>query len=116
MCLWRIICVGLMGLRTGMCFLLDRYNIGNWQVWNLTLLFFILKVDGNEEDKVVWITAWSGSFEVWSFYSILSDRSNHPFPWKSIWKVKAPAKVSFFTWTVAKGRILTLDNLRKRNV
>jgi len=31
------------------------------------------KVDGNEEDNVVWVVAWSGSFEVKSFYSILSD-------------------------------------------
>ena len=29
--------------------------------------------------------------------------------------VKAP-KLAFFTWTVAKGRILTLDNLRRRNI
>ena len=46
----------------------------------------------------------------------LSDRGIHPFPWKSIWKVKCPTKVAFFTWTMVRGRILTLDNLRKRNI
>ena len=30
--------------------------------------------------------------------------------------MKAPSKVSFFTWTAAKGKILTLDNLSKRNI
>ena len=38
------------------------------------------------------------------------------FPCKSIGKVKVPWKVAFFTWTTAKGKILTLDNLRKRNI
>ena len=36
------------------------------------------------------------------------------FPWKSIWRVKAPRRVSFFVWTAAHGRILTCDNLMKR--
>jgi hypothetical protein len=40
----------------------------------------------------------------------------HPFPWKSIWKTKAPLKVAFFAWSVALEKILTLDNLRKRHV
>ena len=30
--------------------------------------------------------------------------------------MKAPTKVAFFTWTAAKGRILTLDSLRKRDI
>ena len=30
--------------------------------------------------------------------------------------MKAPSKVAFFTWTATKGNILTLDNLRKRNI
>jgi hypothetical protein len=37
-----------------------------------------------------------------------------PFPWKSIWKVKAPRRVVFFLWSVAWGRILTCDNLMRR--
>ena len=36
-----------------------------------------------------------------------------PFPWKSIWKVKAPTKVASFFWTAALGKILTIDNLRR---
>jgi hypothetical protein len=40
----------------------------------------------------------------------------YSFPWKSIWKVKVPVRVSFFAWTAAPGRILTLDNLRKRGL
>ena len=36
------------------------------------------------------------------------------FPWKGVWKVKAPRRVSFFVWTAVWDRILTGDNLRGR--
>ncbi len=39
-----------------------------------------------------------------------------PFPWKPIWKSKVPPRVAFFVWIVAKGKILTMDNLRKRGI
>jgi hypothetical protein len=44
------------------------------------------------------------------------DEGSCLFPWKSIWKVKVPVRVSFFAWTAALGRILTVDNLRKRGL
>lgn len=34
-----------------------------------------------------------------------------PFPLKTVWKLKVPTKISFFLWTTALGRILTIDNL-----
>lgn len=37
-------------------------------------------MDGNKEDKVVWLAVQSGSFEVKSFYSILSNKGHHLFP------------------------------------
>ena len=40
-------------------------------------------------------------------------RGSAGFPWKSIWKVSVPPRVAFFSWGVAWGRILTIDNLRK---
>ena len=38
------------------------------------------------------------------------------FPWKSIWKVKAPLKVAFFAWSATLGKILTTENLTQRGV
>ena len=38
------------------------------------------------------------------------------FPWKGVWKVKAPRHVSFFVWTVVWDRIFTGDNLRGRGL
>jgi hypothetical protein len=37
-------------------------------------------------------------------------------PWKSVWWTKVPLRIAFFVWLVALGKILTMDNLRKRHV
>jgi hypothetical protein len=54
-----------------------------------------------------------------SFYEELcrKDGPSLPsFPWKNIWRVKAPTRVAFFVWSATLGKILTHDNLLKRNV
>jgi transposase InsO family protein len=47
---------------------------------------------------------------------VLSTQNYEVFPWKSIWHSKVPSWVAFFGWTAALGKILTHDNLRKRNI
>jgi hypothetical protein len=54
-----------------------------------------------------------------SFYEelIRKDGPSFPsFPWKNIWCVKAPTRLALFFWSAALGKILTHDNLHKRNV
>jgi hypothetical protein len=51
-----------------------------------------------------------------SFYEELTRQDGPSFPWKSIWHVKPPSIMAFFVWTAALGKILTYDNLQKRNV
>ena len=51
-------------------------------------------------------------FYVWSYYRVLHSNTQLSFPWNTIWKPKVPIKVSFFLWSAALGRILTMDNLR----
>jgi hypothetical protein len=67
----------------------------------------------------VWNPSKKGLFEVRSFYKELI-RKDDPFvpcfPWKNIWRVKAPTRVAFFVWSAALGKILKHDNLRKRKV
>jgi hypothetical protein len=50
------------------------------------------------------------------FYSVLIPHDSTPFPWGCIWESKAPLRVGFFAWSTALGKILTLDNLRKRHI
>jgi hypothetical protein len=67
-------------------------------------------------DSMHWKLSRSGKFEVKSYYKVLTQADHSPFPWKSICKVRVPTRVAFFTWTAALGKILTVDNLRKRKV
>jgi hypothetical protein len=71
------------------------------------------------EDKICWIPSKRKSFEVKLYYQVLFNPISTVqavFLWKGIWKVKAPLRVAFFVWTAILGKILTLDNLRKRNI
>jgi hypothetical protein len=63
-----------------------------------------------------WVPSRKGGFEVKTFYQALSVNGIIAFPWKSIWRTKAPPRVAFFVWTAARGKILTLDNLRRRGM
>jgi hypothetical protein len=57
-----------------------------------------------------------GLFELKSFYRALSPHGSSSFPWKSIWRSKAPPRVAFFVWMVAHSKILILDNLGRRGL
>ena len=58
----------------------------------------------------MWLKS-KGVFDIRSFYNKLRSPLPIIFPWKGVWKVKAPRRVSFFVWTVVWDRILTGDNL-----
>ena len=63
---------------------------------------------------MTWKLRRSGKFDVRSFYCALHSSHRTLFPWKLIWGVKAPRRISFFLWTAARGSILTCDNLMRR--
>jgi hypothetical protein len=90
--------------------------IGSW----ISLFFFFFFVihshtpRGEEADKLCSRLNWKGAFDSRSFYHALHAPVAVAFLWKIIWGVKSPRRVAFFMWTVAWGRILTCDNLRKR--
>jgi len=93
--------------------------VHDWEVEAVCRFFemlYTLKVRCEGEDKMYWIPARKKSFEVKSYYKVLSSPIQSSFPWKSIWKVKVPPRVAFFVWTATLGKILTLDNLRKRKI
>ena len=68
---------------------------------------------GEGDDNLTWLLTRSGTFDVRSYYNFLANPPTDPFPWKSIWCVKAPKRVSFLG-RAARGRILTIDNFVKR--
>lgn len=93
-----------------------RRNLQDWEFASLQRFFEVLyahKVEGSSEDSVLWNRGKSRVFSVKSFYKEL-EISNSVFPWKAVWKTKAPPSVAFFMWEAAYGAILTGDNLWAR--
>ena len=71
---------------------------------------------GEGDDNLIWQLICSGVFDMRSFYNSLLEAPSVSFLWQSIWCVKIPKMVSFFLWTTARGGILTIDNLIKKNL
>ena len=73
-------------------------------------------VRGVGPDKVCWKTARSRGFEVRGFYLSFYPPTLTSFPWRMVWQSKVPPRVAFFSWSASLGKILTIDNLRKRRI
>uniref|UniRef100_A0A2N9EHM0 Reverse transcriptase domain-containing protein n=1 Tax=Fagus sylvatica TaxID=28930 RepID=A0A2N9EHM0_FAGSY len=95
------------------------WHIQDWESDSLLALLELLYANhrsGIREDTICWGLAKSKCFTVGSYYRALSGTPHVSFPWKIIWKSQAPPRVAFFVWMAALGRIMTIDNLRKRRV
>jgi hypothetical protein len=72
-------------------------------------------IPSNSDNDVMW---WrlnkKGCFDICLYYYALKEIPFRAFPWKCVWRSKAPRRVCFFVWSVAWGRILTCDNLIRR--
>jgi hypothetical protein len=56
-----------------------------------------------------WKPSQTKGFQVKSYYKVISSPGMGLFPWKSIWKVKVPPRVAFFSRTAALGKISTAN-------
>ena len=93
--------------------------VHDWEVDVLASFYTLLyshKIRREREDKIWWVPSRKGKFDVRSFCKILTHNETICFPWRSIWQTKTPLRVAFFVWTAVLGKILTLDNLRKRQL
>jgi hypothetical protein len=72
---------------------------------------YACKLRGEGIDKLWWVPSCKGLFEVKSYYRALLPCGSLSFPWKSVWRSKAPTREAFFVWMVVHSKILTLDNL-----
>jgi hypothetical protein len=67
----------------------------------------------NHEDKPVWRLGKNG-FTVNSLYK-KNSLDQIKVPYRFLWKSKLPQKIKVFLWLVFRNKILTKDNLKKRN-
>jgi hypothetical protein len=92
-------------------------DFNDWEVEEVLAFFNFIHSKlpaGLDPDCMHWKLRQHGEFDVKSFYHALDVKLDIKFPWKAIWRVKAPRRVSFFLWSAAWGRILTCDNLMHR--
>jgi hypothetical protein len=90
-------------------------SLQDWELGEYTALMaflYKLKINRTIVDQLRWPSTTSGLFEVRSYYRLLTFHNTTNFPWRSIWQSRVPHKVAVFSWLVAQGKILTLDNLR----
>jgi len=89
--------------------------IGNWNLLTHSLFSYIPRrhIQG-EVDNLLWTPSSSQKCTMKGYFTLLQSGEHSSFPWRSVWKVKAPHRVAFFLWTAALDRILTVDTLKKR--
>ena len=88
--------------------LLFHHGPQDWEaatVYSFFELIYSSMPRGEGDDHLDQRLTTSGVFDAYSFYKLL---------WECIWCAKVPKWVSFFLWTTANDRILTIDNLVKR--
>jgi hypothetical protein len=94
-------------------------QIQDWEMEMILSFFerlYSTLVRHGQGDRLVWNPSKRGLFEARSYYEVLIRKNGPSFPWKSIWRVKALTMVAFFVWSTALSKILTHENLRKRNI
>ena len=100
----------------------DFHFIWEFNDWEMDEgLHFLRILGGNTPsmdvgDWLRWKLKPNGDFDIQSYYNKLRDSPLVSFPWKGIWRVKVPRRVSFFVWCVAWNKILMGDNLRLRGL
>ena len=114
---WQRLCVGPLGGFIGMFnFVVHRKN-GNKNILICLRIWSTLwQCRRFGPNKVCWKPARSRDFEIRGFYLSFYPPTLLSFPWRMIWRSKVPPRVAFFSSSASLGKILTIDNLRKRHV
>jgi hypothetical protein len=74
-----------------------------------------IHLDATREDTVVWRWTADGEYTAQSAYLIQFEGTFCKLRITPIWKAKAAPKCRFFAWTLLHKKILTANNLMKRN-
>eukprot|EP00253_Pinus_taeda_P005327 PITA_05327 len=136
---WRLCCRGLEFFKTHLTRgirkledLVEWDEDGSWKCWNLPnipehlidqSIVFIAEiadfapVHKNEEDSWGW--GKTGVYSANQGYIQMQSKKDPVHPegvWKLIWECFSIPKINFFFWTLFQNKILTGENLCKRNI
>ena len=74
------------------------------------------KIRSNQEDRLSLKESTTDGFSVRQMYRMLMFSPPLDFPSRSIWNPIVPPKLGFFAWEASWGKVLTLDQLKKRGI
>ena len=84
-------------------------------VENLFNLIKDKKINPLEEDKSAWKLTKDGCFLIKSSFDFLEgERETDLFPKRLFWNKWVPSKMGFFAWEAWWGRVLIMDQLKRR--
>jgi hypothetical protein len=89
----------------------DRRLFLMWE--ELVSLVSTIEFDG-EEDALVWQFQSSGIYSSQSLYAIINFRGIKHVYLPVVWKIIVHPRIHFFLWLLSKNKLLTRDNLEKR--
>ena len=74
------------------------------------------KIRPFQEDRLILKETRPNGFLVRFMYRKLMHYLPTDFPWRSIWNPIIPPKLGFFAWEASWGKVLTLDQLKRRGI
>uniref|UniRef100_A0A2N9FWW1 Reverse transcriptase domain-containing protein n=1 Tax=Fagus sylvatica TaxID=28930 RepID=A0A2N9FWW1_FAGSY len=86
-------------------------SVQDWELESVSTfldLLYSTKVQGSGADTLLWSPSGKKDFSVSNYYKVLLPRVVVGFPWKAIWKPKAPSRVAFFLWTTSLGANISM--------
>jgi hypothetical protein len=66
------------------------------------------------EDSLIWKFESKGVYSVSSLYSIINFRGVMPVHISAVWRLRIHPRVHVFLWLLFNNKLLTRDNLQKR--
>jgi hypothetical protein len=103
---------------------MDANRLGLSEEEKLELERYIFNLNSSQirlmdcEDELIWDPAPSGIYSPKLGYLKYNSDLGLREPvwwWRKLWKVKSPTKTRLFMWNVLQNKVLTWDNLQKRN-
>ena len=105
-------------------------ELGGWDLWfekhlidwemetveNLFNRIKDKKINPLEEDRMAWKLTKDGHFSLKSSFEFFEgERGTDLFPKRLFWNKWVPSKMGFFAWEAWWGRVLTMDQLKRRS-